>query len=194
MAARLILQAPLTEVLAVVTEQSVAVLADPGARAARHFIAIEPRRGMCSDRDRACQGEACERNLFHRTAAPFSHHGPVVNDVATTDIDTVMEEATARRNQVRAQGGLLSGHQESVTVSEYSAALRFSPGSASIEQPSLREPTATKKADGCKYQHVCSRFRNLTLCGELCPGTANSDCKLVTGICVNPRVADVNQP
>ena len=68
-AAVLIAQAPLAEVLAVVAEDSIAVLAEAGARPARHLASIEARLTMGSYPDRTSLREARERNLFHGGAA-----------------------------------------------------------------------------------------------------------------------------
>ena len=68
-AAVLIAQAPLAEVLAVVCEDSIAVLAEAGARPARHLGSIEARLSMGSYPDPTSLREARERDLFHGDAA-----------------------------------------------------------------------------------------------------------------------------
>jgi hypothetical protein len=99
-AALLVFHAPLAEVLAVVGEKSVAVFADAGERPARHFCPTEPRRRVDPDPDCPSQREARERNFFHRTSPQSAHSRFVVNDIAAPNIDAVMAEATARRNQM----------------------------------------------------------------------------------------------
>jgi hypothetical protein len=110
-AALLILHAPLAEMLAVVGEKPVAVFPNAGAGPTRHFRTSEASRSVDSNPDRSAEREASERNLFHRAAAPSNHSGSVVDDVAASDIDAVVGEAVAWRNQVRAQGWFLVCHQ-----------------------------------------------------------------------------------
>jgi hypothetical protein len=99
-AAPLVLHTPLAEMFTVVGEQSVAVFADAGERPARHFCATESRRRVDPDPDRPSEREARERNFFHRTSPQSAHSRFVVNDIAAPNIDAVMAEATARRNQM----------------------------------------------------------------------------------------------
>jgi hypothetical protein len=62
----LIPQAPLAEVLAVVAEDSIAVLAEARMRPARHLDAVEARLTVSADPDCTSLPEAFQRNLFHR--------------------------------------------------------------------------------------------------------------------------------
>jgi hypothetical protein len=52
------------------------------------------------DPDRPSEREARERNFFHRTSQQSAHSRFVVNDIAAPNIDAVMAEAAARRNQM----------------------------------------------------------------------------------------------
>jgi hypothetical protein len=166
-AALLVLHAPLAEVFAVVCEKSVAVLADAGERSARHFCATESRRRVDPNPDRPSQREARERNFFHRASPQSARSRFVVNDIAAPNIDAVMAEATARRNQVRAQWWLLVCHQKTVTASESPDTLFVEFRSESIPQSYLHVSTATMEAKRSCY-HGDRRFHWISHCGEEC--------------------------
>jgi hypothetical protein len=82
-------QAPLAEMLAVVAEEPIAVLADPGPRSPNHFLAAEAR-GAGSDPQGVSLSETRERNLFHRTPVEPMHEGAVMGDPAAADVDTMV--------------------------------------------------------------------------------------------------------
>lgn len=117
-AAVFIPQAPLAEVFAIVAEQPIPIFAEPGACPAHHLAAVKTRRHMASDPDCPVLREACERNLFHRASEELADHGPVVNDVTVSNVDTVVGVATTRCNEVRAQRRLLVRDQESVAAAK----------------------------------------------------------------------------
>ena len=73
-AAVLIPEAPLDEVLAVVAEQSITILPEARARPVRHLGAIEAGGRLASHPDRPFLRETCKRNLFHRTPAEMPDH------------------------------------------------------------------------------------------------------------------------
>jgi hypothetical protein len=150
-AALLVLDAPLAEVLAVVCEKSVAIFADAGERPTRHFCAGESRRRMDPDPDRPSQREARERNFLQRSSPQSAHSRFVVYDFAAPNIDAVMAEATARRNQVRAQWWLLVCHQETVTASESPDTIFVGFRSESIPQSYLHVGTPTMEAKRACY-------------------------------------------
>jgi hypothetical protein len=68
-AALLIPQAPFAEVLAVIAQDSIAVLAEARTRAVRYFGSIKARLDMGSHPDLTSVREAHQRNLFYREAA-----------------------------------------------------------------------------------------------------------------------------
>jgi hypothetical protein len=107
-------QAPFAEVLAVVAEHPIAILSHPRTRAADHFSALKANPPTGSDPDTASPHEASKRNLFHRSPERVRPEGPVVNDPPVTDIDTVMDEAEARSEQMRTQRRFLVERQKSV--------------------------------------------------------------------------------
>jgi hypothetical protein len=49
--------------------------------------------------------EMSERNFFHRSSAQTVREPRVVNDLASTDVDAVMQVAAPGRDKVRAQRG-----------------------------------------------------------------------------------------
>jgi hypothetical protein len=105
---------PLTEVLAVVGEEPIAVFSDPGARPP-HDLGSLQSMGLCgSDPYGMSVSEAREGSLFHRSPVPVLGKGGVVHDSAAAHIDTVMSVGETRRNEVRAQGGLFMCGQQPV--------------------------------------------------------------------------------
>ena len=64
--------------------------------------------------------EMSERNFFHRSSAQTVREPRVVNDLASTDVDAVMQINTPRCDKVRTQRGLLVPDQKPV-ASELSA-------------------------------------------------------------------------
>jgi hypothetical protein len=91
LAAMLAAQTPLAEVLAVVAEKPIVVLADPRPRSPNHFLAAE---ASCagSDPKGVSMRETRERNLFDRTPVEPMCEGAVMNDPAAADVDTVMSK------------------------------------------------------------------------------------------------------
>jgi hypothetical protein len=58
--------------------------------------------------------EMSERNFFHRSSAQTVREPRVVNDLASTDVDAVMQIAAPRCDKVRTQRGFLLSDQEPV--------------------------------------------------------------------------------
>jgi hypothetical protein len=56
----------------------------------------------------------CERNFFHRSPAQAVREARVVNDLASADVDAVMQISAPRCDKVRAQRRLLIPDQEPV--------------------------------------------------------------------------------
>ena len=104
-AARLIAYTPFAEVLAIVGQQPVAVLAHPGQGPAHHLAAIEILRRIESDPDRLTTGETSERNFFHRPSAQTVRESRVMHHLATTDVNSMVEIASAPSDQMRTQRG-----------------------------------------------------------------------------------------
>ena len=99
LAAMFAAQTPLAEVLAVVAEEAIAVLADPRPRSPNHFLVVEAS-GAGSNPESVSMSEARERNLFHRAAVEPMYEGAVVDDTAAADVDTVVGKAQTRCNEV----------------------------------------------------------------------------------------------
>jgi hypothetical protein len=93
-------QTPLAEVLAVVTEETIAVLTDPGPRAPHHFLAVEANGTVSSHPESVSMSETRERNLFHRPPVQSMYEGPVMDDPAAADVDTVVGKTKTRCNEV----------------------------------------------------------------------------------------------
>jgi len=89
-AAMFTVQTPFAEVLTVVRQQPVTVLADPGARPMDHLSTREGRWRVGSDPDSAAAGEASERSLFHRPSVQALCESRVVHDVAAANVDSVV--------------------------------------------------------------------------------------------------------
>jgi hypothetical protein len=58
--------------------------------------------------------EMSERNFFHWSPAQTAREPRVVNDLASTDVDAVMQIPKARRDKVRTQRGFLVPDQKPV--------------------------------------------------------------------------------
>ena len=89
-AARLTAQTPFAEMLAVVGEEAVAVLAESRERPADHLAAIEILRRIGSYPDRLAAGETSERNFFHRPSAQTVRESRVMHDFAVANVDSVV--------------------------------------------------------------------------------------------------------
>jgi hypothetical protein len=76
-----------------------------GSRAADDLPEIEVRgRGSAgSYPDTLASRETSERNLFHRSFAQTMREAGVVNDLAMTDVDSVVQMAPARHDEARTQ-------------------------------------------------------------------------------------------
>ena len=99
-AARLIAHAPFAEVLAVVGQQPVAVLAQPGECPAYHLSAVEIPRRSGAGPDRLATGETSERNFFHRPSAQAVPESRVMYDLAVADVDSMVKVAPALGDEV----------------------------------------------------------------------------------------------
>jgi hypothetical protein len=99
-AAMLTAQTPFAEVLAVVGQQPVAILAYSRARPPNYLSTIEGLRRVGSDPDRTAAGETSERNFFHRTSAQAVCQSRVVHHRAAADVDSVVQIATTRCDNV----------------------------------------------------------------------------------------------
>jgi hypothetical protein len=93
-------QTPFAEVLTVVGQQPIAVFAYSRARPADHLPMIEVRWRIGSDPGRVAAGETSETNLFHRPSVQAVCESRVMHDLATTDIDSVMQVTTTRCDNV----------------------------------------------------------------------------------------------
>jgi len=96
--ATFVAQAPFAEVLAIIREQSIAVLAEPRTSAEDHFRAVKARLHARTHPDGVPMSKARERNLFYRSALPASGESRIVDDLAGAHVDAVMGVATARRD------------------------------------------------------------------------------------------------
>ena len=115
-AALLPVQAPFAEVLTVVTEETIRVLADAAARAPNHFLSLGRRAGQRLDRDAMALREALERDFLDRATGQTVSDRPVVHDPAVTRIDPVMREAEARRNKMRADREILTSREDGTSL------------------------------------------------------------------------------
>jgi hypothetical protein len=97
---------PFAEMLAVVSEEPVAVFAYPGAGAADYLMPVKARRHTRAYPDRPASGEMWQRNLLHRAAAKSMCQSPVVNDPARPHVNPVMSVTMPRCDEVCPQGRL----------------------------------------------------------------------------------------
>jgi hypothetical protein len=105
-------QTPFAEVLTVIGQQPIAVFPHPRSCSADDLSNIEIGRRVRSHQDALSAREMSERNLFHRFSAQTVRAPRVVNDLASTDVDAVMQIASPRCDKVRTQRGFLVPDQE----------------------------------------------------------------------------------
>jgi hypothetical protein len=89
----LILDTPLAKVLAVVTEHSIAVLANPGTCPKDHLRGLEATLLMGPHPRTAATGELSERNFLHRSPGKAGSNASVVDDSAGADVNAMMRKA-----------------------------------------------------------------------------------------------------
>jgi len=104
-------QTPFAEVLTVVRQQPVAVLAHPGACTMDHFSTREDRCRIGSDPDRAAASETIESCFLHRPSVEAVHKSRIVHDLAAANIDSMMQISATRCDNVRAQQKFLVAAQ-----------------------------------------------------------------------------------
>ena len=95
-------QTPLAEVLAIVPEEMVAILAETGPRAVDDFLGSEPGRCTRSHPYTPPATEALERNLFHRSPGHEPGNGAAMDDLTRTHIDAMVDVSDPMRDEVRA--------------------------------------------------------------------------------------------
>jgi hypothetical protein len=81
---------PLSEVLAVVGEEAVAVFPESRDCAPDNLVTLQPKRAGGSDPNRLPVRETRERNRFHRASPPAICKGAIVDDHARTHVDSVV--------------------------------------------------------------------------------------------------------
>jgi hypothetical protein len=89
--------------LAVVGEESVAILAGTRACSLDDHCCSEPGGLFASHDDRAPAAEVPQRYLLHRSAGQKPGNCPTVHDPAVTHVDAVMEKAESRCDEMCAK-------------------------------------------------------------------------------------------
>jgi hypothetical protein len=107
-------QTPFAEVLTVIGQQPIAVFPHTGSCSADDLSNVEIGWRIRSHPDAPSAREMSERNFFHRSSAQAVREPRVVNDLASTDVDAVMQIAAPRRDNVRTQRGFSVPDQEPV--------------------------------------------------------------------------------
>src|SRR5882724_2881938 len=105
-------QTPFAEVLTVIGQQPIAVFPHTGPCSADDLSKVEIGWGVRSHPDTLSVREMSERNFFHRSSAQTVREPRVVNDLASTDVDAVMQIAAPGCDKVRTQRGFLVADQE----------------------------------------------------------------------------------
>jgi hypothetical protein len=100
-------QTPFAEVLTVIGQQPIAVLPHTRSCSADDLSNVEIGWRVRSHPDALSAREMSERNFFHRSSAQTVHEPRVVNDLASTDVDAVMQIAAPGCDKVRTQRGFL---------------------------------------------------------------------------------------
>ena len=117
------MQAPFAEVLAVIGQQPIEVFPHTGSCSADDLSNVEIGWRVRSHPDALSAREMSERNFFHRSPVQTVRESRVVNDLASTDVDAVMQIAAPGCDKVRAQRGFLVVDQKAV-ASELAARSR----------------------------------------------------------------------
>ena len=100
-------QTPFAEVLTVIGQQPIAVFPHAGSCPADDLSNVEIRWRVRSHPDTLPAREMSERNFFHLSSAQTVREPRVVNDLASTDVDAVMQVTAPRCDNVRTQRGFL---------------------------------------------------------------------------------------
>src|ERR1700730_6487352 len=100
-------QTPFAEVLTVIGQQPIEVFAHTGSCSADDLSNVEIGWRVRSHPDALSARAMSERNFFHRSTAQTARESRVVNDLASTDVDAVMQIAAPRCDKVRTQRGFL---------------------------------------------------------------------------------------
>jgi hypothetical protein len=140
-------QTPLAEVLAVVAEEAIAVLADSGAGSPNHLLTDEANRTVGPDPQSASINEACERNLVHLPPVKSKYQGAVMDDPAAADIDTVVGETKTRCNEVRAQRGFFPFGELPIVPPKYTAKATSVLRDSTLILPCVRLRMGTTKTE-----------------------------------------------
>src|SRR5260370_5721091 len=85
--------------------ERIVVRAEMRSGAADILANVDVGWGVRSHPDVLSAREMSERNFFHRSSAQTVREPRVVNDVASTDVDAVMQIAAPRCDKVRTQRG-----------------------------------------------------------------------------------------
>jgi hypothetical protein len=106
--------APFAEVLAIVSEEVIAIFPEPQSCSAHHRRRVMPARFLQANPDRVALAELHQRDLFHRTATQPAGESSVLHDPPLSRIDAVVRIPEPRRHHVRAKGRLTLGGQRSL--------------------------------------------------------------------------------
>jgi hypothetical protein len=101
-------------VLTVIGQQPITVFPHTGSCSADDLSNVEIGWRFRYHPDALAAREMSERNFFHRSSAQTVREPRIVNDLASTDVDAVMQITTPRRDKVRTQRGLLVPDQKPV--------------------------------------------------------------------------------
>lgn len=107
LAAALTRQAPRAEVLAVVGEKAVIVLSKPRRRAPYDFRLDVPCLRARLDAKAEAVGKTCKSRLFDWAATQEAFEPDIVHHLAVSDIDAMVDIATAVRLQMCARRNFL---------------------------------------------------------------------------------------
>jgi len=107
------MHAPLTEVLAVIVQNPISRLPQARACATDNLRPLECGRPPARP-DTAAAGKLRERYFFHRGVIKTVGESCIVHDPAIAHIDTMVQVAAPRRDDVRARKRLLVLEQTSV--------------------------------------------------------------------------------
>ena len=98
---------PVAEVLTIVSEQPISVLAETRAGAPDNLARRKVRLGMSDGPHWMTVDKLAQRHLLHRSALPEPREARVMDDLAAADVQAMVVVSTARGDQMSSQSRFL---------------------------------------------------------------------------------------
>ena len=108
------MDAPFAEMLAVVSKEIIAILAESRTGPLNDFPSGKWGRNGRSYRNGPSPAEILERNLFNRSTGQDPGHCAAMDDPARTQVDAMMDEAEPGSDEMSTDRGLLTTDERMV--------------------------------------------------------------------------------